>query len=166
MNDLFEKPMSKGAIISDCGIYRYLLWRTWDEDEPVLLVIGLNPSTADETADDPTIRRCVGYAKTWGYGGLRMVNLFAYRATSPDEMIQYPDPVGDLNDEIILDTANDGITHATLVAWGNRGSHLDRDKQVLRLITHEPYCLRVTAQGQPEHPLYLRKDLRAIPYEK
>ena len=80
--------MNTGAIFSSDRIFRYILWRTWNEQNGHLMVIGLNPSTADETQDDPTIRRCVGFARQWGYGGLYMLNLFAYRATDPSELMK------------------------------------------------------------------------------
>lgn len=75
--------MKSDAELSKCRTYRYALWRTWDESKPFAMFVGLNPSTADELEDDPTIRRCINFSKLWGYGGLCMVNLFAYRATDP-----------------------------------------------------------------------------------
>jgi hypothetical protein len=78
--------LGMGAEFSDCGTYRYALWRTWNALQPGVLFVGLNPSTADATTDDPTIRRCIGFAKRWGYGGITMANVFAYRATDPREM--------------------------------------------------------------------------------
>ncbi len=75
--------MKSDAELSKCRAYRYALWRTWDESKPFAMFVGLNPSTADELEDDPTIRRCINFSKLWGYGGLCMVNLFAYRATDP-----------------------------------------------------------------------------------
>lgn len=77
--------MKTGANLSECRRYRFSLWRIWDEALPYALFIGLNPSTADETANDPTITRCINFAKDWGYGGIYMANLFAYRATDPSE---------------------------------------------------------------------------------
>lgn len=94
--------MKKTAKLSDCRTYRYELWRTWDESKPYAMFIGLNPSTADETEDDPTIRRCINFAKTWGYGGLCMTNLFAYRATQPEDMKRASDPIGNKNDETLI----------------------------------------------------------------
>lgn len=83
--------MNKGAKFSDCRKYRYTLWRIWNESEPCVMFIGHNPSTADEKEDDPTIRRCINYSRDWGYGGLYMVNLFAYRATDPKDLIAATD---------------------------------------------------------------------------
>src|SRR5207249_5914720 len=91
--------MHRQTILSPCRQYRYVLWREWDKtNASYVLFVGLNPSTADETEDDPTIRRCMNYAKRWGYGALCMVNLFAYRATDPDAMKAHPQPVGTEND--------------------------------------------------------------------
>jgi len=108
------------ADLSPDGFYRYSLGRRWTPGEKLLVVIGLNPSTADATQDDPTIRRCVGFAKRWGFGGLLMLNLFAYRATDPEELrgaiARGLDPVGPLNDAKLL-----GFTDGcpALVAWGS-----------------------------------------------
>ena len=84
--------MKKDAQLSTCRKYRYALWRTWDEAKPQVMIIGLNPSTADETKDDPTITRCINFAKAWGYGGVCMANLFAYRATAPSDVKASIDP--------------------------------------------------------------------------
>src|SRR5688572_12557148 len=91
-----------GARFSECGTYRYVLWRQWNEVNGDVAFVGLNPSTADDEKDDPTIRRCIGFAKRWGYGGVVMLNLFAYRATRPDAMwaarVADADIVGPQND--------------------------------------------------------------------
>ena len=91
------KIIKKSAILSDCRIYRYSLTRTWDVNKKYVLFIGLNPSTADENYDDPTIRRCVDYAHRWGYGGLVMTNLFAFRATLPIDLKNAKFPIGKEN---------------------------------------------------------------------
>lgn len=143
-------------------MYRYSLSRIWDESLPPLTVIGLNPSTADETEDDPTIRRCVGYAKAWGLGGLIMLNLFAYRATNPQEMKAAPDPIGPDNDAF-LRVGADGVF---LAAWGAHGAFRGRGDSVRRLLWNRPlYCLGVTHKGEPKHPLYLRADLQPVPLQ-
>lgn len=90
--------MKPDAKFSECRKYRYALWRTWDETKPHVMIIGLNPSTADETKNDSTITKCINFAKSWDYGGLCMANLFAYRATKPSDMIASNDPVGTDND--------------------------------------------------------------------
>jgi hypothetical protein len=86
-----------GAEFSECQQYRYTLWRTWDSQADRVMFIGLNPSTADETEDDPTIRRCIRFAKDWGYGGILMMNAYAYRSTAPRGLKQVTDPIGPRN---------------------------------------------------------------------
>ncbi|MFZ8963264.1 MAG: DUF1643 domain-containing protein, partial [Schleiferiaceae bacterium] len=86
-----------GAIFSDCGRYRYRLWRIWDPSLPTLLWILYNPSTADAKVEDPTLRRCMDFTRQWGYGGLTVVNRFAYRATNPRQLNSTIDPVGPEN---------------------------------------------------------------------
>jgi hypothetical protein len=140
------------ADISPCGRYRYSLTRVWNFDLPTVVFIGLNPSKADATADDPTIRRCMGFARDWRFGGLIVVNLFAYRATDPRILKQVDDPIGSRNDEVIQ-----GFCEAApriVAAWGTHGSLADRADQVLRFL-RRPSCLGVTKSGSPRHPLYL-----------
>ena len=144
--------IEKTAVFSSCRTYRYELWRLWDKAKPYALFIGLNPSTADETNDDPTIRRCIGFAASWGYGGLCMMNLFAYRATDPKEMIKYPFPIGPENDRRLMQLSEKaGIV---IAAWGTRGEFRDRDKTICGLLK-DLKCLGTTKSGQPRHPLYL-----------
>jgi len=149
-----------GAIFSECRKYRYALWRRWDE-RPYVLFIGLNPSTADETVDDPTIRRCKQFAKDWGYGAVYMANLFAYRATKPAEMKKASEPVGPENDIWLLElSAGAGLVVA---AWGVHGTHAQRDTDVIGLLGHM-HCLGVTKNLDPLHPLYLPKTTKPFPY--
>ncbi|WP_318521858.1 DUF1643 domain-containing protein [Photobacterium leiognathi] len=151
--------MKKSAVLSSCRKYRYELWRTWDDSKPYAMFIGLNPSTADETEDDPTIRRCINFAKSWGYGGLCMANLFAYRATQPEDMKRASDPIGDKNDEtLILLAQNAGVI---VGAWGNDGIFLNRSEDVRALIS-ELNVLKVNKSGEPAHPLYLKSTLTPI----
>jgi len=125
------------------------------------MFIGLNPSTADETTDDPTIRRCVGFARAWGYDALCMVNLFAYRATNPADMEKDVEPIGTYNDYTLKKLASGaGIV---IAAWGAHGTHLGRDAQVRALLPTLHY-LRLTKDGHPGHPLYLPSNLRPIPW--
>ena len=100
--------VNKNAIFSDCRKYRYVLSRTWNDKKKTILFIGLNPSTADEKIDDPTIRRCINYAQNWGYGSLLMVNLFAYRATIPTELKNVKNPIGNDNDILYYRTFKKG----------------------------------------------------------
>lgn len=151
--------ISCSAVFSSCRRYRYELWRRWSDD-PICVFVGLNPSTADELHDDPTIRKCVGYSKKWGYGSLCMVNLFAFRATLPQEMLAVTDPVGPCNDLTLKRVAVDaGIV---IAAWGNDGGHLRRDKAVIAMLP-KLHCLKQNKDGSPAHPLYLRGDLMPYP---
>lgn len=151
--------MIRGAEPAQDGTtYRWLLWRAWNPDRPPVLWIMLNPSTASATRDDPTIRRCVGFAKAWGYGRVDVVNLYALRATKPAALWAHPDPVGEHNDRWTrLATARAGLVVA---AWGAHGARDDRGAQVaawLRLL-RPVYCLGTTRSGQPRHPLYVPGD--------
>ena len=153
--------VNKNATFSDCRKYRYALSRTWDGKKKTILFIGLNPSTADEKIDDPTIRRCINYAQNWGYGSLLMVNLFAYRATIPTELKNVKNPIGNDNDLHIVELLKK--VDLAVAAWGNEGSLLNRDKEVKKLIPNL-MCLKINKSGQPAHPLYQKKDLKLIKY--
>jgi hypothetical protein len=153
--------MIKSAILSDCRKYRYSLSRIWDNSKPYVLVIGLNPSTADENVDDRTVKKCENYAKNWGFGGLKVVNLFAFRATLPVDMMRADNPVGFDNDRYIKELSKDAAL--TIVAWGNDGSYLGRDNEVLKLIKN-PMCININTTGQPSHPLFQKKELKSRPY--
>jgi len=155
--------MDRKTILSPCRTYRYTLWREFGgalDDGLYVMFIGLNPSTADEVADDPTIRRCIGYAQAWGYSALCMVNLFAYRATDPADMMRAADPVGQDNDKYLSDLAQGAAL--VVAAWGNDGAYRGRDAEV-RAMLPDLHCLDVTKAGQPGHPLYLKKELRPVP---
>lgn len=151
---------------SPCRRYRYTLWREWPElfgehlSKSYLMVIGLNPSTADETKDDPTIRRCIDFAKRWGFGALCMTNLFAWRDTDPEQMKLVEDPSGPLNDHHLLEIAKGA--GMILVAWGKHGKHLNRDRRVFAMIESAHYVvmhsLKVNKDGTPQHPLYIPAD--------
>jgi hypothetical protein len=146
----------KNATISDCQKYRYALSRTWDVKKKTVLFIALNPSTANERNDDPTIRKCINYANKWGYGSLLVANLFAYRTTKPTKLRYVKNPVGNDNDQHIMDLSkNAGLIVA---AWGNEGSLFNRDKEIIRLIPNL-MCLKINKSGQPAHPLYQKKDI-------
>ena len=141
-----------GAVFNgpDCR-HRYALWRIWDPDKDFLLFIGLNPSTANEHKDDPTIRCLIGFAKVWGYGGLFAGNLFSQVTAYPKELIRQSDSS---NDEAILKMRN--MTTMVLVGWGNEG-HGARPGEVLKLLEGQVFCLRTTKLGEPSHPLYFAK---------
>lgn len=149
--------MHRDAVISPCGQYRYLLRRVWDPALPVCTFIMLNPSKADGTIDDPTIRRCIGFARAWGYGGFVVVNLFAYRGTKPAELRRAWDPVGPANDRYIFEAAL--LSGGPVVAaWGAGGDYMGRAAAV-RSMLPRLHALALTQSGQPRHPLYLRADL-------
>jgi len=152
----------RATIFSPQRQYRYTLWREWDKaNEKYVMFIGLNPSTADEVVDDPTIRRCVDFAKQWGFGALCMTNLFAYRARDPRDLIARPNPVGP---DVLASARDAGMIVA---AWGHHGGHLNRGRQVIDLLTDKDiYCLAITRKGQPRHPLYLRRSLKPFCYSK
>lgn len=148
------------TIFSPCRTYRYTLWREWIGGDGYAMFIGLNPSTADETKNDPTIRRCMDFAQTWGYAGLCMTNLFAFRATEPKVMLKARiDPIGKDNDGHLQRLAKDA--GVIVAAWGAHGNHMGRDQQVRALITNLHY-LRLTKDGHPGHPLYLPSELRPV----
>lgn len=126
------------------------------------MFIGLNPSTADEVVNDRTVSRCIQFAKDWGYGALCMTNLFAFRATDPEVMKAHPEPVGKDTDAVLVALAkNAGVVVA---AWGNDGKHLGRAQQVVSFLPNL-HCLKVTKEGQPNHPLYLSKALKPKRYQ-
>ncbi len=155
------KPCSSGAQFSDCRKYRYVLWRTWQAKESHITFIGLNPSTADETKDDPTIRRCIGYAKEWGFSGIHMLNLFAYRATKPRELNNVKDPIGPENNRFLK--MYTGTKTLTIACWGNHGAYRNRGFDVIELLGIENLsCLGITQEGKPKHPLYLKRGLKPI----
>lgn len=145
-----------GAVISDDAEYRYRLWRTWDTEKPTLAFVMLNPSTADASEDDPTIRRCLGYAKDWGYGTLVVVNLFALQNTNPKNLRGHPNSVGPENDKHLRDACDEA--ERVVVAWDANGSLHDRSRSVARLLEADLYALETTKDGHPVHPLYQPSD--------
>ncbi|MCB7129847.1 MAG: DUF1643 domain-containing protein [Candidatus Brocadiales bacterium] len=147
---------ANGAIFSDDRVYRYLLWRTWDMsmEQDRVMFIGLNPSTADETEDDPTIRRCIRFAQRWGYGGLYMTNIFGYRSTTPKELSKLGvEPIGPANDSWLV--AYRQRSQLVIAAWGTGGALGSRGETVKELLP-DLHCLGVTKKGHPKHPLYLK----------
>lgn len=153
--------MELGATLSEDRKYRYRLWRKWGAN-PLLMWIMLNPSTADETKDDPTIKRVIGFSINEGFGGCIVHNLFAYRATVPFTLLQVKDPVGPENNERII---QDACEHKVVCAWGNvYKTLLWRVEAVHKfLIDLDLNYLKMTAFGQPSHPLYLPSKLKLKP---
>ena len=150
----------KGALIA--GEYRYNLWREWDGPGATMLktswcvFIMLNPSMADGQLDDPTIRKCVRFARLWKYQKLVVVNLFAGRATKPADLFKMANPIGSHNAHHIRETL-DNEAGVVVCAWGMHGGFMDQDKAVMRLLDEAgvtPYALGLTKDGFPRHPLY------------
>jgi hypothetical protein len=170
--------MKRSAVISDDGLYRYRLERQWSDAPGTTTFVMLNPSTADAEVDDPTIRRCIGFAKRWGHGRLVVVNLFAYRATKPAELLDVDDPVGPENNLHLIKAARE--ESLIILGWGGAASrlyalHYMRVVDVLRMLAGPPtvsstdglalFCLGVTKKGQPRHPLMLSKNAGLLPYK-
>lgn len=155
--------MHRSAAFSPCRRYRYRLCRVWNPKLSSVMFVGLNPSTADEQDDDPTVRRCIGFARKWNFGGLILVNLFAYRSTNPSGLFAVADPVGPGNDKHIMAIAR--AAERVVLAWGTHGTLLDRDQHVLSLLPGA-YCLGVTKEGHPKHPLYLAGNTSVRPFHR
>lgn len=153
---------TSSAVFSPCRKWRYELWRRWEEG-PYCMFLCLNPSTADETVDDPTVRRCIRYSQAWGYSAFVMTNIFAWRDTDPADMKKAADPIGPENDVTLKRLA--AAAGVVVAGWGNHGDHLGRSDQVRDMIPNLHY-LKLTGKGQPNHPLYLKKDLIPIPWKK
>lgn len=169
-------PGASRAVISECGLYRYSLSRDLGGHSPFAVFIMLNPSTADAEQDDPTIRRCMGFAKSWGCGKLFVLNLFAIRATDPKNMLAADDPEGPENWEHFrrrfdLGAHEDPLTRdkdVIVCAWGAHGTHRNQDRTVMGWFDRwgiTPKCLGTTKSGQPKHPLYLPSNAALTPYK-
>lgn len=163
MSDLLTTfAFQSGATISDCGLYRYHLWRVWDDELPTLVFVMLNPSLADEQSDDPTIRRCIGFAKRDGFGGISVKNLFALRATDPKRLLHAVNPFGPDNESHLLACRNLCTSSRVVAAWGKiPGDETMRMRANLSIYIVrklEPYCLGKNKDGSPKHPLYLAND--------
>lgn len=152
--------MDSGAHFSRCRQFRYALWREWDASLPAVMLIGLNPSTADAKRDDPTIRRCIGFARDWGFGRLWVLNLFSFRATYPKDLMAAIDPVGPRNDGWIRRVAQK--VDSVVAVWGNDGAFLDRSARVRSMLGDRLEAIRLNAGGEPAHPLYLPRGLKPI----
>lgn len=160
------EPVVKSVSLSLCGQYRYLLQRRWSPRQMLPFVM-LNPSTADHLVDDPTIARCMGFAKLFSYGGIQVVNLFAYRTAYPKDLAKAGYPVGPDNDEAII--AACASHEKVVVAWGAQKGYLVRQRiiTVLRSILRsgaKPFCLGLNLDGSPSHPLFLPYAAKLIPY--
>jgi hypothetical protein len=148
------------AVLSRCRRYRFALWRRWATGPQVFFVM-LNPSTADAQNDDRTIRRCICFARTWGFGSLAVGNLFAFRSTCSAELRRTAKPVGPRNDEWLVRL--DEESALTIAAWGNHGRLLGRSAVVNRLLP-DLRILGLTKTGQPRHPLYVQASAEPMPW--
>lgn len=158
-------PLERAAVFDGSGRYRYALTRRWASGGRTAAFVLLNPSTADAQRDDPTIRRCMGFARAWGFAALEVVNLFAWRATRPQALRQAAAPVGPENDAHLLRAAR-GAGRVVL-AWGIHGALDGRAAAVCALLAGaglRPRCLGHTRNGQPRHVLYLPRDAPCVPY--
>lgn len=161
MSNLFELNNCNGAEFSACGRYRYGLWRTWKSELPHIMFIGLNPSTATGTMDDPTIRRVKRFAMDWGYGGVYMCNLFAFISPYPEDLKTCPDPIAD-NDKWLTFYAT--LCKDVLFAWGNFPEANERAKIVSEMFP-AAVCLGFNKNGTPKHPLYIAAKTSQINYK-
>jgi hypothetical protein len=150
-----------GALFSPDRVHRYRLWRTLGSGTRRIAFIGLNPSVADEERNDPTVSRCIGFAREWGFSRFEMLNAFAFVATDPKDMLAAADPVGPENDEWLRRIA--GQVDLVVAAWGTYGTHLGRGEQVRGLLGGvRLQHLGLTKGGHPRHPLRLPAGLRPV----
>ena len=151
------------AVYSDCERYRYLLTRVWDEGGKKALFVMLNPSTATEVQNDPTVERCERRARALGFGAFRVTNIFAWRDTDPKAMEAAAEPIGPENDAAIRESA--GWADFIVAAWGTHGAHLGRGPAVARLLRdtgRAVHVLDLTKAGHPKHPLYVGYDRQPV----
>jgi hypothetical protein len=162
---MIQRQLISGATFSDCEKYRYKLWRIWGKGNLVNFVM-LNPSTADEVANDPTIERCLHRAKEWGYAGLIVTNLFAFRATDPEAMKEAEDPIGLSNNRALCEAAEKSAI--IVCAWGSHGLFKNRHEDVLQLLQRrfrrKKRTLRMNPGGVPAHLLRLPYSLKPGPF--
>lgn len=152
---LGDVQVQRGALISECGLYRYRLFRHWDAMRPALVFVMLNPSVADGLVDDATVRKCIGFAHRLGYGSIEVINLFAFRATKPAALKSAGYPVGPDNDRNIIEVC---ASRRVVCAWGSNARGLERASAVLQLLRRigaTPMALKLTPDGVPWHPLML-----------
>jgi hypothetical protein len=150
-----------GAEFSLCRNYRYALWRIWDKSKPKVMFIGLNPSTANEITDDPTIRRVKKMAQNWGFGGVYMANLFAFVTAYPDELGKCIDPLGE-NDLWLHKVAMQ--CSEVIFAWGNFKEAQERAKMVIEMFQGAK-ALIINKDGSPRHPLYVRGNIQPVKFQ-
>jgi hypothetical protein len=182
--DALTGPIDYGARFSDDRVYRYRLWRLWDKSKPKVVFVMLNPSTADEVKNDPTVERCHRrvLAMKSEYGGVEVVNIFALRSTDPRALYEHKMPIGEMtaiqtSSGGTYEQANDAFIRVALInagmvvcGWGNHGAHLGRGLRVRSILQAESkvrgfklMCLKMTKAGQPQHPLYVGYKTQPIP---
>ena len=163
-------PVQKDILGSPCvwggksNEYRYVLKRVWDTSKPKIAFIGLNPSTASEELDDPTVRKCINIARRDGFGEMVMLNAYAYRSTDPTGLEIYPNPQGELNDDYIFRECK--TSSKIVIAWGSHVSD-ERHNELLQLL--EPinlWCFAKNKDGKPKHPLYVPLNSQLILYRE
>lgn len=155
--------IARSAVFSKCGTYRYALRRRWGRQSSrnTLMLIGVNPSVANAEKDDPTMKRCITFAKGWGYDGLVMVNAFGFVSSNPKVMLAAKDPIGPANDRAILFYLEQVKDVAAV--WGVNCPE-ERAEQVRRLINRPMLCLGLTKDGHPKHPVRLSGKTMLEPY--
>lgn len=157
-NNLFE---NNGAEFSACRRYRYALWRIWDASKPLVMFIGLNPSTANESSDDPTIRRVIAISKNLGFGGVYMMNLFAFVSTDPKALLfNQHEKVGYQNNNYLKQVSQK--CDKVFFAWGNFEVN-GRDTEVISMFPNA-FALFINKNGSPKHPLYCKADIQPVPF--
>ena len=152
--------VERSAVFDQTRQYRYRLGRRWQLGGSSVAFVMLNPSQADASRDDPTLRACMQFAQRWEYAALCVVNLFGYRTPHPKELMQTEEPIGDENDHYLLQAVEEA--ERVVLAWGNWGSLAGRDRTILQLL--RPYqakltCLQINRSGQPRHPLYIKRSV-------
>lgn len=160
-----ENPWQGQAWFDPSGTYRYRLSRSWAGGQGAIAFVMLNPSQANDCRNDPTLRRCLGLAQSWGFARLEVVNLFAYCTAYPRQLAQVTDPIGPENDAHLLSVCQEA--QQLLLAWGNWGSQQGRDRTVLELLRpHQAkWCaLGLNQTGLPRHPLYVRREAQPQPW--
>ena len=145
--------MNKGAVFADRKFYRYVLWRIWDDRKQTVTFICLNPSTANEAFDDPTVNKIMGFAARWNGGGIYVVNLFAIISSNPAIIFSVNDAVGPENDRYVREYA--AKSAITVAGWGDITPLNGRDVDVIQMVPGLK-CLGKTKSGQPKHPLYVK----------
>ena len=169
---MIQRTHTKGdttsvAVYSDCERYRYSLKRIWELEGPPIMFLMLNPSTATEVQNDPTVERCERRARALGYGAVSVTNIFALRATDPTKLYEAEDPIGRNTDGFILGDAH--ASDCVVAAWGTHGAHLDRGPTVERLLRaagHGLFHLGLSKAGHPKHPLYIAYDRQPEIWER